>query len=73
MLPENWQALEIFLACQTQWRIVAGMGGVFYQGLDYPALMAVIKLHSKPKHRKALFKAVQMIEQGALECINHKG
>jgi len=28
--PENWNALLLFLACQTQWEISIGMGGAHY-------------------------------------------
>ncbi len=73
VMPENWQALEVFLSCQTQWKIVAGMGGCFYQGLDYPALESVLNLRvSKRKKRAKLFRQVQLIERGALEVINSK-
>lgn len=35
---DNWPALDLFLRCQTQWR-VGGSGGVI--GLDYVAVAAV--------------------------------
>lgn len=39
ILPDNWPAVEVFVAMGTQWRR-AGMGGVA-TGLDYAALPAV--------------------------------
>lgn len=36
--PENWRAFELFDALESQWIIVAGAGGVFYQGINYSAL-----------------------------------
>nr|WP_255487150.1 DUF1799 domain-containing protein [Oceanospirillum sediminis] len=72
VLPENWLALQIFLQCQTQWRVIAGMGGAFYQGLDYPSVDVVIRLQAPKKKRRKTFQAVQLIEQGALSRINEK-
>lgn len=65
VMEENWQALEVFLACQTQWRHSAH--GV--TGLDYAALLPVISLYS-PKHKKRLFDEVRLIELGALNAIS---
>jgi hypothetical protein len=31
VLPENWEAVQMFMRCQTQWR--TGMAGLI--GLDY--------------------------------------
>lgn len=39
VMPENWGAMRIFLAMDTQWRR-AGMAGVA-TGLDYAALPVV--------------------------------
>lgn len=42
--PENWDALQLFLACSTQWRY-SGMTGA-PTGLDYTAVMAVLPMYS---------------------------
>jgi hypothetical protein len=39
--PENWEAVRLFIRCQTQWRI--GMNG--RAGLDYAALLAMGSLY----------------------------
>jgi hypothetical protein len=36
--PEHWHAVQALLAMATQWRVVAGMGGVMWVGLDYGPL-----------------------------------
>lgn len=72
VMHENWLALEVFLQCQTQWRMIAGMAGAFYQGLDYPSVETVIRLTLPRKKRRKVFHAVQLIEQGALSAINDK-
>ena len=38
---ENWQTLEVFSQCQTQWRV--SMSGLV--GLDYTAVMWVFRLN----------------------------
>jgi hypothetical protein len=39
--PENWEALEAFLAVSTQWRAIGRAdGSVYWQGLDYAAVAA---------------------------------
>jgi hypothetical protein len=73
VLPDCWSALELFLALQGQWRVVAGFGGVFYQGLDYPAVESLLRLKiSSKKKRARLFDQIRLIEQGALSTINDK-
>jgi hypothetical protein len=32
--PEQWDAVRLFKACETQWSVLLGMGGAYYQGLD---------------------------------------
>lgn len=71
-MPENWLALQVFLQCQTQWRIIAGMAGAFYQGLDYQSVETVIRFQVKKKKRARVFQDIQLIEQGALSKINDK-
>jgi hypothetical protein len=69
--PSNWKAYEVFEACETQWRIVAGMSGVFYQGIDYPSVMSVIDAWRVKKRRK-VFNQVRLIEMGARSVLNEQ-
>lgn len=69
--PENWKAFEIFDACHTQWRLVVGMGGVVYQGLDYSSVTAVIQAFSVKDHRK-IFNQIRALEAGALSVLNER-
>jgi hypothetical protein len=42
---DAWPVLELFLACQTQWRFIPlGMGGALPQGLDYPAVESAARM-----------------------------
>jgi len=69
ILPDNIPALNLFLACQTQWR--TSMSG--FTGLDYTAVLAVLPLHCEPDSDHAeLFESVQLIESGALRALSRK-
>lgn len=69
---ENKPALDVFLSCQTQWRVIAGVGACIYQGLDYAALNSVIDRKVKRKRREQVFDDVRLIEAGALTELNRK-
>lgn len=70
---EHIEAFELFAACSSQWRIVAGMSGVFYQGLDAAALAATMDmLGIEQGHRRERLQQVRQIEAGALELLNQK-
>jgi len=69
--PDNWDAFILFDQLGTQWRIIPGMSGVFYQGLDYAAVMAVVRETVKGrKNRARTFDQIRLIEAGALSVIN---
>lgn len=65
--PENWDAVEVFSALQTQWRI--GMAGP--TGLDYAVLPVVMALY-EIEHRADCFSGVQVMEIAALEVFRNK-
>lgn len=70
VLEENWEALQLFLSCVTQWRY-APMGGV--TGLDYAAVLAVMEMHQiARKNRKQRLSQLQWIERGALSVMNER-
>lgn len=55
--PENWSAVDLFLRCQTQWRM--GIDG--RSGLDYPAVLAVGRL-LRVANLPAVFDDLQVME-----------
>jgi hypothetical protein len=64
--PENLDAVNTFIGMATQWR--PSFGGVI--GLDYAALPAVLDLLGiKRKKRGAVFDALRVMEDAALEVI----
>lgn len=72
--PENWKAVQLFLALSTQWRFVgiSTMVGarIVQTGLDYSAVESIMRLMDiKPRRRAALFKKLQIMEQAALDIV----
>lgn len=69
--PENWPAVQVFAALQTQWA-VAGMGNTVI-GLRYEALPTVFDLlRVKRRQRPELFDALRVMESAALEVLNKR-
>jgi hypothetical protein len=67
--PDNWDAVETFCRCSTQWRI-GPMGGLF--GLDYPGVESVLKLTLPKRKRGEVFNQIQIMERVALDVMNSK-
>lgn len=67
MWPENWPAVQLFLAMTTQWRYTpAG----HHAGLDYTALqhpMAALRLHGRAA--RDAFSGLQVIEAEWLRLV----
>ena len=64
--PENWPAVECFLALSTQWRH-AGATGI-PTGLDYAAIPAVARLLGHRRGRD-LFEKLRIMEAEALDVL----
>ena len=70
---ENWRAVSLFLALETQWRMHLGMAGVYYQGLDYEAVEATLRLERIPRREwPAVFDDLRTMERAALPLLNEK-
>ncbi|WP_447888896.1 DUF1799 domain-containing protein [Serratia fonticola] len=67
ILPDVWQAFEVFRAMATQWR--TGMSGV--TGLDYNCLPWLMKLHGVEDEAVALTD-IRVMEATALSVIHKK-
>lgn len=63
--PENWEAIEMWLRMQTQWRTSAG-GAV---GLDYSVLAWLFKMYPVEDPR-ALLEDLQIMEGAALVAMH---
>jgi hypothetical protein len=68
--PEHVQAVEVFAALLTQWRM-GPMGGVV--GLDYSAIPPTLELMGvAPDNRRELFEQIRVMENEAVKVINGK-
>lgn len=66
---ENWPVLDLFLRCQTQWRI--GMNGV--TGLDYGAVAWVLRLYAAEDQHRVLLEDLQVMEGAVIAFVNQQG
>lgn len=60
----NLDALNAWLACVTQWRVVVGMRFVWL-GLDYTAVDVVLR-RQRPADPDSVFRDLQLMEDEAL-------
>jgi hypothetical protein len=65
---DNWESLELFCACSTQWRY-RPMGEAC--GIDYAAVRAVLQMRGT-LDQGAAFDDVRLLEHGALAAIRGK-
>lgn len=66
--PENWAAVNAFLAVQTQW--ITGMNGP--TGLDYTRVrdgLALAGIEATPE----IFHKLRVLESAVLEVLSNKG
>ena len=62
--PDNWAAVQVFVACQTQWRWVGGMAAM-RTGLDYTAVITTAGVLDVGD-TAAVFDGVRILEAAAL-------
>lgn len=65
--PENWDAIDMWLRVQTQWRTSTG-GAI---GLDYSVLAWFFKMYAVEDQR-ALLEDLQIMEGAALAVMNRE-
>ena len=68
VLEENWESVQMFLRCQTQWRTT--MSGIL--GLDYGALAWLFRLYEVTDQR-AVLEDLQVMESAAMLVMNERG
>jgi len=69
VLPENWEAVQVFIRCATQWRY-AGMAGQ-PTGLDYPALESVMRMRGVDDLADT-FDRIRIMEGEVLRVLREK-
>ncbi|WP_085025595.1 DUF1799 domain-containing protein [Ensifer aridi] len=67
IMPANWPSFTAFLACSTQWRVVASMAGLGWLGLDYVACKLVLDDMNAPP---GAFADLHVMEKAALPILN---
>ena len=67
IMPTAWNSLITFLECQSQWRVAAGMAGLIWLGLDYPACRLVLDDMQAPA---GIFSDLRYMEGAALKILN---
>ena len=70
--PDNWETTQVFLAMDTQWRVVQGGNGVRIMGIDYAAAWAVINGLVPRKARPEMFAGLVTMERAALPLLNER-
>jgi len=68
VLPENWESVQLFMRCQTQWR--TSMSGLI--GLDYGAVEWLLRLYEVDDACSVL-EDLQIMEAAVLNTISKRG
>lgn len=69
--PEDWRAWQVLMACRHAWRIVAGLGGIWYEGLDPSAVLATLQmLRIPPKHWPDVHYRLAILEDETRKHLN---
>lgn len=69
VLPENWETVQVFIRCATQWRY-AGMAGQ-PTGLDYSAVESVMRMRAVDDQSDALDR-LRIMEGEVLRVLREK-
>lgn len=69
-----WDAVRLFDAMRTQWRVVAGMGGLVYLGMDYGPLRGLMRpLGLWPRRDDPeLLRQFQVMERAGRDELNKR-
>lgn len=59
----NWDSVTAFLACETQWRVIAGPSGLIWTGFDYAGADVVLR---RFEFANTIFADLQVMELAAL-------
>lgn len=65
--PEHWQALDLFLLCQDQWRVA----GEMLLGIDLGVVLQVADAYSV-ENKRQLVEDVQVIARRAAQLLNEQ-
>jgi hypothetical protein len=63
----NWESLQAFLGCQTQWRLALGFGAAVWLGLDYSGVDVLLRRRGLSDQ---VFEDLKTMEAEALRTFN---
>lgn len=66
VMAQNATSFRVWMAVQTQWRVVAGLGGIAWLGLDYTAVDVVLR-RSAVESADEVFADLMEMEAEALD------
>ena len=69
--PENWDAVDVFMQCDTQWTVLVGFGGVHHEGLDYRKVASVARDWCGLELSRDLLGQIRVMENEAKQILNH--
>jgi hypothetical protein len=73
---DNWQSVMFFLACETQWRVVGTMAGLFWVGIDYVAADVILRHRGREEKRATpaakLLADLALMETAALPILRER-
>lgn len=71
MWPEHWDVWELWQALKNDWRLIVGLGGAAYAGLDKPTAESVMRMWGiKKRRRRGMLEALLIMEEAALPVLN---
>ena len=71
--PEQWDAWQVFLGCEHNWRVLVGMSAVHYDGIDTTSMRSVMEmLGIKPRRQRDVFWMVRVLESEARKFLNKR-
>ncbi|MGO4380375.1 DUF1799 domain-containing protein [Pseudoduganella sp. RAF53_2] len=71
--PEHVTCYRVFVALETQWRMVVGFAGLYYQGIDYTNAKSTMELMAVPANEwPQVFDGLRVMERAAKTVLNKK-
>lgn len=70
--PENWDAVQVFCACDSQWTTLLGWGALYYQGLDYAKVASVARDWCGLPLSRELLARIRVMEAEAKQILNEQ-
>lgn len=69
--PEHHRVWDLWLDLHNQWRMLVGIGGACYQGLDHQSILSTMQiLGVGARKRRRLFRQLKIMEEAALAVLN---